>query len=458
MLTRDEAKKLAGKVLQYSRFPECSISITSSEQAFTRFANNGITTAALANRQSVSIASTRDGRSGRTVVNELDDAALEKAVRRSEELAAIAPPNPEHRPPLGPQEYRETNDYDEKTAHARAPEMMPHIRAIIEAARGKKLIAAGLFERTYTSAAVANKAGLFGFHGGADSKLTTTIRNAAGTSSGWAGQASTRISEISGAALAEVAAEKCLRWKNPNRIEPGKYTVVFEPTATGDLVSLMPQGFNARATEEGRTFISKPGGGTRAGEKMFPEIVTLRSDPFDGRLPSEPWAGGGGGFFGGGGRFGGAAADLLPVEKVSWIEKGVVKNLAYDRYWSEKTGHPPVPFTGALFLDGADATLDDLIRSVERGLLVTHFWYIRFVNNQTLQHTGLTRDGLFLIEKGKISDAVMNLRFNDSPVRLLQNTVKLGRAARMRGLEGASMVAPSLVATDFMFTSISDAV
>lgn len=455
MLTREETKKLADKILSYSKFPECAVNINSSEQAFTRFANNGITTAALVNRHSVSITSTREGKSGRTVVNDLEDDALRTAVRQSEDLAAISPPNPEHQSPLGPQEYKETNDYDEKTARARAPEMIPHIRAAVELAIGKKLIAAGLFERTHGVEAVANKAGLFGFHRSADCKLTTTIRNADGTSSGWAGLPSTRIADIDGAALASVAADKCLRWKNPKRIEPGKYTVVFEPTATGDLVHLMSQAFNARATEEGRTFLSKRGGGTRVGEKMFPEFITLRSDPFDGRLPSDPWsAGGGGGRRSGGGDEPG----LLPVQRVSWIEKGAVKNLSYDRYWAGKTSHPAVPFSSALILDGGDSSVDDLIKSVDRGLLVTHFWYIRFVNPQTLQHTGLTRDGLFLIEKGKISDAVMNLRFNDSPVRLLQNAVKLGRAQRMRGLEGASMIAPALVSNDFMFTSVSDAV
>src|SRR5690349_3955035 len=120
MLTRDEAKKLADKVLSYSTFPECSVTITSSEQAFTRFANNGITTAALVNRHSVSIVSTREGRSGRAVVNDLESGALRTAVKQAEELAGFAPPNPEHRPPLGPQEYRETNDFDEATARARA--------------------------------------------------------------------------------------------------------------------------------------------------------------------------------------------------------------------------------------------------------------------------------------------------------------------------------------------------
>src|SRR4051794_4484931 len=132
MLTREQSQKLAAKVLSFSTFGEMSVSVTSSEQAFTRFANNGITTAALVNRHQVAISATKDGRTGNTVVNDLDDDALHQAVRRAEELAAIAPPNPEHQPALGAQEYPETNDYDDKTAHARAPEMIPHIRAVIE--------------------------------------------------------------------------------------------------------------------------------------------------------------------------------------------------------------------------------------------------------------------------------------------------------------------------------------
>ncbi len=446
MLTREQAQKLAEKVLSFSTVPECSVSISSSEQAFTRFANNGITTAALVNRHSVSISATRDGRTGSTVVNDLDDDILRAAVKRAEELALIAPPNPEHGVPLGKQQYPETNDYDEKTATARAPEMIPQIRAIIEASQKQKLVAAGLFERQTTASSIANKAGLFGFHIAADCKLTTTVRMADGSSSGWAGAAATRMGEIDGKSLAATAAGKCARWKNPRKLDPGKYTVVFEPTATGDIVHLltggfMGQGFQARSAEEGRSFLSKKGGGTRLGEKMFPDFITLRSDPFDPRLPALPWT-----------------SDQLPTRKINWIDKGVIANLAVDRYWGSKTKQQPTPALNSLILDGGSATTEELIKSVERGLLVTHFWYIRFVNTQTQQYTGLTRDGLFLIEKGEISEPVMNFRFNDGPLNLLKNTVKLGQASRMRGLEGATMIAPALVSADFSFTSISDAV
>ncbi len=455
MLTRDEAQQLAKKLLGYSTFPECQVTITASEQAYTRFANNGITTASFNLRNTVSIVTTRDGRTGSYGVNDLDDASLKAAVKKAEELAAIAPPDPERLPMLGPQQYADTHDYDEATAVARAPQMIPHVKTIIDASMKQKLVAAGLVERSHRVTAVANKNGLFGYHRSADSQLTTTIRMPDGSSSGWAGQPSTKLSEIDSARLAATASEKCIRWRNPQKLDPGNYTVLLEPTAAGDLVRLMAGAFSARDTEEGRTFLSKRGGGTLLGEKVFPEFVTLRTDPFDSRQPSLPWTG-----------------DLLPTRAISWVEKGVIANLAYDRYWATKTGKQATPGGGgrgggggfgfgggsSLIMEGGKASMDELIASIDRGLLITHFWYIRGVNPQTLQQTGLTRDGLFLIEKGKITAPVMNFRFLESPVRLLKNTKMLGPAMRVRGLEGGMMIAPALVASDFPLPSISDAI
>ncbi|MDP9170128.1 MAG: TldD/PmbA family protein [Acidobacteriota bacterium] len=447
MFTQDEARKLALKTIGFSTFPECQVGVTATEEAYTRFANNGITTASLSMRRSVSIAVTRDGRTGSYSVDDLDDASLKEAVRKAEELAAIAPPNPERMPALGPQQYAAVNDFDAATANSRAPEMIPHVKTIIDAAMKQKLVAAGLIERTHHTNAIANKAGLFGFHESGDSQLTTTVRMADGSSSGWAGQPSTQISKLDSALLARTAIDKCLRWKNPQRLDPGNYTVVLEPTAAADLVRLITSGFSARNTDEGRTFLSKRGGGTLLGEKMFPEYITLRSDPFDPRQPSAPWSG-----------------DLFPTRAMTWIDNGVVSNVFYDRYWASKTGKEPTPgpggfgAAGSLQLDGGADNLDALVKSVERGILITHFWYIRNVNPQTLQMTGLTRDGVFLIENGKIAAPVMNFRFLESPVRLLKNTLRLGPAIRGRGLEGGMMIAPALVATDFPLPSISDAI
>src|SRR5579872_2895963 len=441
MLTVEDIQRFTQKALAFSTFPDCSVSITSIEETYTRFANNGITMAGFSTRNTIAIESTRDGKTGTARIGETGGDAVRAVVQRSEELAALSPVNPEHLAPLGPQQYRETNDYDDATANARAAEIIPRVRAAVEIVERQKLVAAGLFERTHQVTGIANKAGLFGFHRSADAHMSTTVRLPDGSSSGWAGHPATRIAEIDGGRLAETAAKKCLAWKNPRRLDPGRYTVVLEPTAAGDIVQLIEGGFPARATEEGRTFLSRRGGGTLAGEKLFPDFIDLHTDPFDPRMPSLPWT-----------------FDRLPTRRISWIEKGIVKNLDYDRYWSEKSGKPATPGLRPLYLEGGGASMEDLIGSVDRGLLVTHFWYIRFVNPKTLQHTGLTRDGLFLIENGKISAPVMNFRFNDSPVRLLQNAKKLGKPVRVRGLEGGMMVAPAILADDFQFTSISDAV
>ena len=173
---------------------------------------------------------------------------------------------------------------------------------------------------------------------------------------------------------------------------------------------------NARTADEGRSFLSKPGGGTRLGEKLFADGVTLRSDPFDPRNPGTPWAGGGGR----GGRGGGGSGGL-PARKTTWIENGVVKTLAVDRYWAKKTNVEPVPLSGGLILEGSDKSLEALIAETERALLVTRFWYIRSVNPQNAMVTGLTRDGVWLIENGKVVHPVNNFRFNESPVNLLKN-------------------------------------
>jgi predicted Zn-dependent protease len=458
MLTQDEAQKITKKVLGMSTFPECQVTVTSQEQAYTRFANNGITTASFALRHNLSIVTTRDARTGSYATNDLDDDSLRAAVKKAEELAALTPQNSERLSPVGPQQFPKTFDYDAQTANARSPEMIPHVKTIIDAAMKQKLVAAGLVERSNRITAIANNTGLFGFHTSSDSQLTTTVRMADGSSSGWAGQPSMKLSAIDSAGLAATAIEKCKRWKNPQKLQPGNYTVVLEATACGDLVRLMTGAFSARSTEEGRTFLSKRGGGTLLGEKVFPEFVTLRSDPFDPRQPSSPWTG-----------------DWLPTSALTYIDKGVIANLGYDRYWAEKTGKKPNGGGGggrggggggggmgggggSLIMEGTDAPLDKLIASVERGLLVTHFWYIRGVNQQTLQNTGLTRDGLFLIENGKITTPIMNFRFNESPVRLLKNTKMVGQAVRVRGLEGGMMVSPAIVASDFPLTSISDAI
>src|ERR1017187_2840389 len=307
MLTREQAQELARKAIAMTAFPECAVSVNSTEDAFIRFALNGVTTSGFVVTESMSISVTKDRQTGNTSVDELTDSAIREGVRRAEQLALLSPANPEDVSPLGPQEYSATDNFAEATAKARGPVMVPHVKAVIDAAKAKGLVAAGYFERSAGHFAIANKAGNFGFGRYTDSYLSATVRNAEGTSSGWASHPAVRIEDISGAALGQTAVEKCLKWKNPVKLEPGKYTVVLEPTAVGDLLPLMAFSLQARAAEEGRSFMSKKGGGTLVGEKLFPESITIRSDPFHKLNPALPWGNGG-----------------LPNAPMTWVEKGEI--------------------------------------------------------------------------------------------------------------------------------------
>lgn len=450
LLTKEESKRIIDKVLSFSKAEECEVSVVGTENVQTRFANNSISTSGRHNDLSVSISvTTKDKRGGGTSVNETTDEALKAAVAKAEELASLSPADPEFVPALGPQQYPEINSYDPATAKASHPELIPGVKAAITAAEAKKLKSSGFFTRTVTARGFGNNKGNFGYNTRTSADLSITTRTEDGTGSGWSSADSHRLGDIRHDELARIAAEKSAMSQNPRKLDPGKYTVILEPAAVRDLVPLIAGAFNARAAEEGRSLFTKRGGGTRLGEKMFSEKVTLRSDPFDPRNPGLPWNGGGGG----GGFGGGGGASGLPASKITWIEKGVVKNLAYSRYWAEKKNVSPTPGVANLILEGEDHSVEDLIKSTERGLLVTHFWYIRFVNPQTLQYTGLTRDGVFLIENGKIAHPVNNFRFNESPANCLANVEMMSRPERQN-----NMLLPAMKIRDFNMTSISDAV
>jgi predicted Zn-dependent protease len=454
--TKDDAKKLSGKVLSFSKAPECEVVLLETSLAHTRFAANEITTSGTARDLSVSITSRGDGRSGNVRVNDLDDDALRKAVALSEELMRAATPDPEFVPGLPPQEYPDVRSFHEDAAKAGALEHRPLVKAALDEARARSLTAAGFSETLVTASAIANKKGNFGFHVGSAARYSTTMRTADGTGSGWAGFDSPRLGDVRAAALAARAAKKAQASAAPKELAPGAYTVILEPRAVADVLGNLFSSLTRRTVDEGRSFLSKPGGGNRIGEQVFAPGVMLRSDPFDPRLSGRPWAGGGpgggGGFLGFGG-FGGGGSAGLPARKTTWVEKGVVKAVPVDRWWAAKNGLEALPFSGSLVLEGGSGTLDDLVAGTERGLLVTHFFYIRSVNAQTGALTGLTRDGLWLVEKGKVVGPVQNFRFNDSPVNLLKN-VEAMSASESAG----TMVAPAIRARDFRFTSKSDAV
>jgi predicted Zn-dependent protease len=423
------------------------------EEGHTRFAANDVTTSGTARTARVHITSREGGRSGSTTTDELDESLLREAVARSEALMAAARPDPEEVEGLGPQDYPEIPAYDEATAAAGPVQRRDGVKPALDRARDRGLDAAGFFETRASCDAIANKKGNFGFHRSTNAAYSTTMRTADGTGSGYAWFASPRVADIDAAELAGRAAAKAESSAHPRDLPPGRYTVILEPAAVADLLMSLAFSMNARAADEGRSFLSKPGGGSRLGEKVFADGVTLRSDPFDRRNPGSPWAGGGG-------RFGGRGGDSagLPARRTTWIEDGVVRTLPVDRYWAQKTKVEPVPFSGGLILEGSDKSLEALIDETERALLVTRFWYIRSVNPLSATVTGLTRDGVWLVEKGKVVHPVNNFRFNDSPVNLLKNLEATSAATPAGGSEFSTMIVPAIRARDFHFTSKSDAV
>ena len=449
--TSDQAKSLAERILSFSKAPDCEVSLRLSQTGHTRFAANEITTAGMVRNVSVSITSREGGKSGSTTSDELDESLLREAVARSEALMAAAQPDPEQVESLGPQNYPTINAFDDATAAAGPIERRDGVKAALDRARGEGLNGSGFFETGARWLAVANKKGNFGFHQATFAEYSTTMRTADGTGSGYARSGSPRLADLDPAALAERAAKKAQTSAKPQELAPGAYTVILEPEAVADLLVFLLFSLNARTADEGRSFLSKPGGGTRLGEKLFADGVTLRSDPFNPRNPGMPWADGGGR-----GRRGGGSGGL-PARKTTWIENGVVKTLSVDRYWAKKTNTEPIPLSGGMILEGSDKSLETLIAETPRALLVTRFWYIRSVNPQNAMATGLTRDGVWLIENGKIVHPVNNFRFNESPVNLLKN-LEATSAAIPAGSEFAALTVPAIRAHDFHFTSKSDAV
>ena len=444
-LSRAECEAIARKVLSFATADECRVTINSGMRQNTRFAVNQVSTAGDDYNASVTIRAVIGKRVANVTVNRLDDASLRAAVQNAERIARLAPEDPELLPELGPQQYQDSIAWSDATASMEPEARAEAVRAITSRAIKAGFTSTGYLEANAGSFAVANSKGLFAYSRSTGSAFTTTVRTPDGTGSGWAGASDNDFRRIDPVALAERAIDKARRSMNPVAIEPGRYTVVLEPTAVANLVQLISGALGARNADEGRSFFSKAGGGNKIGEKVVDERVTLTSDPLDPRVPANTFCGVG-----------------LPNQKVTWIENGVVRNLAYDRFWAQRTGKAPVSAGGTLAMSGGTSSLEELIASTERGILVTRFWYIRPVDPRTILYTGLTRDGTFLIENGKVTRPVKNLRYNESPIFMLNNLMAMGRPERVSASEsggpGQAIIVPPIKCRDFNFTSTSDAI
>ena len=443
VLSREQAQALVERVVKMSKAEAVQVNVGGGYNANVRFADNRISTAGGVATANVAIQSAFGPKHAVTSTNDFSDEGLERAVRQSEALARLAPDDPESMPLLGPQQYENVNAYFESTAQLGPQGRADAARLAIEPCKAAgDLKAAGFLVTGIGAGAVGNSKGLFAYQAGTTSNYTLTVRTADGTGSGWAGADHPDWSQLDVKGVAQRAIEKARLSRNPVAIEPGRYTVVLEPQAVGDLVQLLAFALDARSADEGRSAFSKQGGGTKIGEKVTDERVTLFSDPADPQLLSNTFDGQG-----------------LPARRQIWIENGVLKKLVYSRFWAQKKNQEPDAGTNAVKLTGGTQTTDELIASTPRGILVTRLWYLREVDPRTVLYTGLTRDGTFLIENGKITKAVKNLRFNESPLFMLNNLEALGQAVRLAGTEaGGDVVMPVIKVKDFNFTSLSDAV
>jgi len=442
LLTRDQAKALADHVLALSTADQMRVVIVSRWSGNTRFADGRITTSGGVSDTTLTITVAIGKRQASSSTNILDEASLKRTVDLAMQLARLSPEDPELMPELGSQTYQSINAYVESTADLDPEARASAVRRTMTAATaaGKpagEIVTAGFLEANARATAVATSKGLFAYHRSTDADYSVTARTPDGTGSGWARAGARNWNAIDAASIGRIAAQKAVASRKPQTIEPGLYTAVLEPQAVNDLVPLLSSALLARSADEGRSPFSKAGGGNRIGEKVVDERVTLFSDPADPLLLGRPFD-----------------ADGQPVARTVWIEKGVLKNLAYSRFWAQKQGVQPIAQGGGFVLTGGTKTTEEIVAGCERGILVTHFFYIRALDPRTVLQTGLTRDGVFLIEKGKITRALKNFRWNESPLLMLNRLEDIGRSE----LTEAGQMMPALRIRDFNFASSSDAV
>ena len=442
LLNQEEAKRITDKVMSLSKADECRVVLSGSSKGNVRYARNSVSTAGVNEDTTLLVTVAFGKRQGAATVNQFDEKSLEAAVRRAEEVARLAPENPEFVPAIGKQEFKPTATYS-PSADAFSAEYRADVAfASIDAARKKGLVAAGFFNDSIGFECIANSNGVFGFQQTAGLNFTVTTRTEDGRGSGWVSRAAYDPKQFDAREASEIAIEKALRSADAKALEPGRYTVVMEPAATSDLLNFMFSAFSARNADEGRSFLSKKGGGNRLGDNLFDEQVNIWTDPWDPRAPVLPWD----------------SNSMQARSRRDLVKNGVVASLDYDRYWAQKQGRQAVASAGNVIVGGGSKSTEELIAGTKKGILVTRTWYIRMVDPQAVSLTGLTRDGTFYIENGKIKHPIKNFRFNDSPVTMLNNIEELGKPVLIGDTDSRKLLVPAMKVRDFNFTSLSDAV
>lgn len=422
----DEFGALAERVIRLSQADDVTVGFSHRVENLTRFGENRITQNMSRDVTSLSVSSAFGSQKGCADTTDLTDDGLKTAVKRAEELAKQGSENPEYVPPLGRQEYPQVPArFFEETFGASADLRAAAVCKMVSQVSRRGMTAAGRFVTGSEARGWATNRGLFVFHSRslAEGVLTAMADDA----SGYAHEASEDLSEVSPERIVEVAVKKAEKGRDPKQIEPGHYTVILESLAVADLLVYMLSLMDARPADEGRSFFTG-----KTGQKIIHESLTLISDPTDPNNPGWPFL-----------------EDGLPADPLIIAQKGVLSTLFFDRNWARQKGIPPTGRRWFCSLSSGEGTSEELLAKVERGILVTRFWYIRYVDSMKVLVTGMTRDGTYLVKNGRIVGAVKNMRFNESVVDVLSSVRDAGSPVRT----SMRFRVPPLVVENFNFAS-----
>jgi predicted Zn-dependent protease len=392
-----------------------------------------------------------EGRSATASTSSLAPEDLIATTQRAAEIAAASPPNPEYMPPPTPWENPQQGTRDPETAEGST--LLPRLAKALLAAREHNVLLSGFLQASHDEDVVCTSQGaaLAGHapschtlaYEESSASLSVTARTPSGLGSGKARWSGDRLSELDCAAVAERAIKIARSSENRIALAPDHYPTIFAPAAAADLLGLLVSKMQRRPADEGRSAFSRAHGGNALGDLCLSSNLTLESDPGAVDFPCRPFT-------------------LLgePIGKTDWVTQGTITSLQTDRFWANKSGASFVAAPLNLMVPGTNQSLDEIIASTERALLVHHLWYIRMVDEQSLTVTGLTRDGVFLVENGQITSAVNNLRFNDSPLRIFTGALLLGKSIRTESneIEDLKMRCPPVRVPSVRYTATSDAV
>jgi predicted Zn-dependent protease len=458
MLTKDVAATIFERVKKASAADEVEVLIAGGQSGLTRFANNTIHQNVAEKNYVISVRSTFGQRTARATTNRLDDESLRRAVKASEEIARVTEPDPDLLPMATPQQAgtiaTSPSRHFEETARIGPEQRAQTVGRMVAVASKHKLTTAGIFSTSESVEAVFNSRGLSAFHPQTSAEISITML--AEDSSGWQKANSPDARNLHAGVLAETAARKAVESAQPRELAPGKYTVILEPAAVLDIIGFMFWDFGGMAILDQRSFLNN-----RVGAGIFGENITITDDvnhPFQSGAPFD--------------------GEGMCRQRVPLVEQGVVKRLVYARSTAARmrnsehasavgpisaTGHGlplpnemgEAPMNIVVAGDAAPRTVEEMIASTERGVLVTRLWYIREVDPYEKILTGITRDGTFLVENGRLAGGVRNFRFNQSLLSMLTNVEQMGTPVRASGEESFDMVVPAMKVRHFNFTDVT---